>query len=171
MFIYHHVIYKHEILTMPIRCYLVLLVNFSNKHYFNRDKGPTVQISQYTFLFSQKHSALKEKKITAGLFWLCIICCSFHIECRIITLTYSEAQTKLRPFYRQYLNCIFTRGQFWPPGIVVAPVRPSVTKFVGAITHHSFKLGSPTLDQRCKTPWLRSLLFWGAINLDLQGQI
>ena len=50
-------------------------------------------------------------------------------------------------------------------------VRPSVTKFVRAITHHPFKLGSPNLDQRCKTPWLRSLLFWGSINLDLQGQI
>ena len=27
------------------------------------------------------------------------------------------------------------------------------------------------LDQRRKTPWLRSLLFWEEINLDLQGQI
>ena len=50
-------------------------------------------------------------------------------------------------------------------------IRPSVTKFVRTITHHLFKLGSPNLDQRCKTPWLRSLLYWGAINLDLQGQI
>ena len=50
-------------------------------------------------------------------------------------------------------------------------VRLSVTKFVRAITHHPFKLGSPNLDQRCKTPWFRSLLFWGPINLDLQGQI
>ena len=59
------------------------------------------------------------------------------------------------------LDIIFTRGQFWPSGIVIAPVRPSVTKFVHAITHHPFKLGPPNLDQRCKTPWLRSLLFWG----------
>ena len=29
------------------------------------------------------------------------------------------------------------------------------------ITHHSFKLGSPNLAQRCKIHWLRSLLFWG----------
>ena len=49
-------------------------------------------------------------------------------------------------------------------------VRPSVTMFVRAITHHPFKLGSPNLDQRCKTSWLRSLLFWGAINIDLHGQ-
>ena len=38
-------------------------------------------------------------------------------------------------------------------------VSPSVTKFVRAITHHPFKLGSPNLDHRCKRPWLRSLLF------------
>ena len=50
-------------------------------------------------------------------------------------------------------------------------VRPSVTKFVRAITHHPFKLGSPNLDHRCKRPWLRSLLFLGVIDLDLQGQI
>ena len=77
-----------------------------------------------------------------------------------------------------YRNChtpayIFTRGQYWPSGIVVAcvcpSVRPSVTKFVRAITHHPSKLGSPNLDHRW--PWLRSLLFLGVIDLDLQGQI
>ena len=58
-----------------------------------------------------------------------------------------------------------------------ASVRPSVTKFVRAITHHPFKLGSPNLDHRCKRPWLRSLLFLGGgggggvIDLDLQGLI
>ena len=40
-------------------------------------------------------------------------------------------------------------------------IRPSVTKFVRAITQHPPKLGSPTLDHRCKRPWLKSLLFWG----------
>ena len=39
-------------------------------------------------------------------------------------------------------------------------VCPSIIKFVRAITHHPFKLGSPNLDYRCKTPWLRSLLFF-----------
>ena len=75
---------------------------------------------------------------------------------------------------------VFTRGQFWPSGIVVACVclcvRPSVRVcgnhlLVRAITRHPFKLGSPNLDHRCKRPWLRSLLFWGVIDLDLQGQI
>ena len=40
-----------------------------------------------------------------------------------------------------------------------------------AITWDPFKLGSPNLDQRCKRPWLRSLLFFGLIDLALQGQI
>ena len=42
---------------------------------------------------------------------------------------------------------------------------------VRTITRHPFKLGSPNLVQRSKSPWLRSLLFWGAVDLDLQGQI
>ena len=76
----------------------------------------------------------------------------------------------------QYLGFTFiTRGQFWPSGIVVACVcpsaSPSVTKFVRAITHYPFQLGSPNLDQRCKRPWLRSLLFCGTIDRELQGQI
>ena len=49
-------------------------------------------------------------------------------------------------------------------------VHPSVTKFVHEITHHPFKLGSPNLDHGCKRPWLRSLLFWGVIDLNLQSQ-
>ena len=68
-------------------------------------------------------------------------------------------------------SSVFTRGHFWPSGIVVAcvrpSVRPSVTKFVHEITRYPFKLGSPNLDQRCK----RSLLFCGTIDHDLQGQI
>ena len=41
---------------------------------------------------------------------------------------------------------LYTQGQFLPSGIVVACVRPSVTKFVRAITHHLFKLISPQKD-------------------------
>ena len=36
---------------------------------------------------------------------------------------------------------------------------------VRVITRDPFKLGSPNLDQRCKRPWFKSLLFWGAIAL------
>ena len=39
---------------------------------------------------------------------------------------------------------------------------------VRAITRDLFKLGSPNLDQRCKRPCLRSLLFFGPIDRDLQ---
>ena len=44
-------------------------------------------------------------------------------------------------------------------------------KFVRAITCHPWKLQSPKLDKRCKTPKLRSLLFLGFTDLDLQGEI
>ena len=51
-------------------------------------------------------------------------------------------------------------------------VRPCVNhELVRAITHDPYQLGSPNLDRKCKRPWLRSLLFWGVIDLDLQGQI
>ena len=71
---------------------------------------------------------------------------------------------------------VFTRGQFWPSGIVVACVCVCVClsvnhQLVRAITHQPFKLESPNLDQRCKRPWLRSLKFFGTIDLELQGQI
>ena len=36
-----------------------------------------------------------------------------------------------------------------------------IHELVRTITHRSFKLGSPNLDQRCKTPWFGSLYFWG----------
>ena len=36
---------------------------------------------------------------------------------------------------------------------------------------HPFNLGSPNLDHRCKRPWLRCLLFWKVIDLNLQGPI
>ena len=51
-------------------------------------------------------------------------------------------------------------------------VRPCVNhKIVRDITHHPFQLGSPNLDHGYKSHWLRSLLFLGVIDLDLQGQI
>ena len=47
-------------------------------------------------------------------------------------------------------------------------VRPSVTKFVLAITHYPFQLGSPNLDHRCKRPLLRSLFFGGLIDFQIK---
>ena len=44
-------------------------------------------------------------------------------------------------------------------------------KLFRAIRCGSFKPGSPIWDWRYKIPWLRSLLFWGTIDLDFQGKI
>ena len=85
-----------------------------------------------------------------------------------------------------FSSSFITQGQFWPSGIVVAcvclDIRVSACVcinhlFVRALTRNPFKLGSPNLDQGCKTPWLRSLLFWGVIyqtfkvKLDLKVKI
>ena len=51
---------------------------------------------------------------------------------------------------------------------VYACVNPELVR---AIAYHPFKLGSPNLDHMRKIPWLRSLLFCRAIDLDLQGEI
>ena len=65
---------------------------------------------------------------------------------------------------------VITRSQFWPSGIVVACVCVCMCvcvcvsvnhELVRAIIHQPFKLGLPNLVQRSKTPWLRSLLFFG----------
>ena len=78
--------------------------------------------------------------------------------------------------FRLFSVALFTRGQYWPSGIVVACVCVSAClsvnhELVRAIIHQPFKLGSPNLDRRCKRTWLRSLLFCGVIDGDLQGQI
>ena len=57
------------------------------------------------------------------------------------------------------------------PASVRPSASPSVTKFVRSITQYRFKLGSLNLDHMCIRPWLRSLLFLGLIDFDLQGQI
>ena len=44
-------------------------------------------------------------------------------------------------------------------------------QFVRTITCHPLKLQSPKFNQKCKTPWLKSLWFLGFIDLDRQGQI
>ena len=43
-------------------------------------------------------------------------------------------------------------------------------QLVRAVTQ-PFKLEPPNLDQRCKRPWLKSLLFYGTIDIELEGQI
>ena len=48
------------------------------------------------------------------------------------------------------------------PASVCLSVCVSITSLsiVHAVIHDPFKLGSSNLDQRCKTHWLRSILFW-----------
>ena len=75
-----------------------------------------------------------------------------------------------RPWLKSILFCglidLDLQGQIWLEN-------PNLPHFelVCTITHHPFKPGSTNLDQRCKISWLRSLLFWEAIDLDLQSQI
>ena len=58
-----------------------------------------------------------------------------------------------------------------PPSVCLCVCVCGNHLLVRAITCRPFKLESPNLDQKSKTPWLRSLLFWGLIDLELQGQI
>ena len=44
-------------------------------------------------------------------------------------------------------------------------------ELVRAINFHLFKLETPNLDQKCKTPWLKYRLFWQLLDLYLQGEI
>ena len=57
--------------------------------------------------------------------------------------------------------------------VYVCPsIRPCINHLlVSTITPYPFKLGSPNFDQKCKTPWLRSLWFWGAIDFQGRSQI
>ena len=51
-------------------------------------------------------------------------------------------------------------------------VHPCVNpELVHAITCDTVTPVSPNLGQTCKTPWLKSLVFWEVINCDLQGQV
>ena len=75
---------------------------------------------------------------------------------------------KLRTFY------FFTRGQYGHRVLSLpASVCPSVCQSL-ACPHDNLRLVQAritSLNHRCKRPWLRSLLFWGVIDLYLQGQI
>ena len=67
---------------------------------------------------------------------------------------------------------VFGRCQFWPSCMVIACAYVCVcllVELVRTIPDHSFKLKSPKLDQRWKTPWLSFVSFWGSVP-DLQGQ-
>ena len=79
----------------------------------------------------------------------------------------------VQQWFRQFLpEASFGLRVLSLPASVCVSVRPCGNHLlVRTITHRPFKLGSLNLDHRCKRPWLRSLLFLGVIDLDLQGQI
>ena len=109
---------------------------------------------------------------THGFIWMYIALCGMELLIKVQTVMVIE----VRAWVCNYILLFLPEARFGLrvlslPASVRPSVRPSITKIVRTITHHLFKLGSPNLDQRYKTPWLRCFLFWGAIVLDLQGQI
>ena len=104
--------------------------------------------SEHNFSFLWNFNFKFHKHIPYDTMWRSV---DFHVESQIFH------------FYPG-LRCL--------PLSLCPSIHPSVNhEFVRAITHHPFQLGSPNLDQRCKMPWLRSLLFCGRIDRDLQRQI
>ena len=69
-----------------------------------------------------------------------------------------------RPWLRSLLFCgvidLYFQGQ-----IYLRSQNLPHFELVRRITHLPFKIGPPNLDQMFKIPWLRSLLFWGVIEL------
>ena len=129
------------------------------------------------FLF---YPMVKQEILSTTFVWIKILrlFIMYHLLLYILDILhfYSFKFTYIRCDNMCFFYRFITRGQFWPSGIVIACVCGSVCvcinhELVRTITHHPVKLGSPNLDQRCKTPWFGSLLFWGMIDLDLQGQI
>ena len=86
-----------------------------------------------------------------------------HIVNWVMSTVWSDSRKRDVTLSYNYLEfSIFTRGQFWPSGIVVACVRVCVCLSVRVYVNHllvrtiirdPFKRGSPNLVQRCKRPW------------------
>ena len=147
-----------------------------------------VSISQTVGCTTSLSSFAKYKYLQVSILWFkktwCFVVSNitisrYSIESSLMILHHTLAHSVVC-LNNKSLVWVSTRGQFWPSGIVVACVCVCVCLSVRLCVNHLlvraiirllFKLGSPNLDQRCKRPWLRSLLFWGAIDLELQGQI
>ena len=108
------------------------------------------------------------KSLRFALFWIRLI----QLDCIISALKHSPVQVG-------WCHLSFAVQKSLPEasfGLRVLSLPASVHvgvnhELVRAITCDWFQLESTNLNQTCKTSWLRSLLFWGLIDLDLQGQI
>ena len=108
--------------------------------------------------------------ITFIIFIHCQWWCSY---CRVVVGV-------MRPSYDFYSRLIMAFGYcriacdclFMCPPRAVHPSFPLCVnpQIVRAITYHLLKPEPPNLDQKCKSPLLRFLLFRGFIDLELQGQ-
>ena len=130
--------------------------------YLDPWKQISVKIESCTITFSPEHEFEKSAKWRP--FCLCLIVLT-HLPldkmAAISQMIFSGAFLPEASFGHRVLSL---------PACVC--VRVSVNyEFVRVITHQPFKLGSPNIDQRCKRPWLRALLFCGMIDCNLKGQI
>ena len=97
-----------------------------------------------------------------------IISRCFDYYCRVSNILILQFSSIVKCIWSDLLiteRPVFTRGQFWTSGIVIAHVCVSVSVCVCVCVYHSlvhtithdelFKLESPNLKHRCTTPWLR----------------
>ena len=115
--------------------------------------------------------------ITRGQFWpsgiviacMCLfvhvsVCAYQSLACPRYNLRLVQARiTKFGPKMQNNfvkITIVFEGNQPWSLRLyLTSKPKSSPFELVCTITHHPFKLGLPNLNQRCKIPWLRSLLF------------
>ena len=107
---------------------------------------------------------------------------SHHHDCRCPGIKWSPGHLQFwcRPILNKYCcRCYLLYDLYWkftffffiPEAgfglqVLLLPVCTSIRQSVNPLLVHTItcdpsKPGSPSSDQRCKTPWLRSVLFWG----------
>ena len=108
--------------------------------------------------------------VSRGQFWPSgiVVACVCQSVCQSLVRVITQDPFKLgSPNLKHRCKRPWLRSQlFW--GVIDLCLRGQIylqsqklphVELVRAITPHPFKLGPPNLDQRCKIPWLRSLLF------------
>ena len=133
-----------------------ILIYYVSIFRWERNSECQYSISEgFSHTVKSTYMAVVSKKITIGI---PLGACGFGIWSSLVSLILQQ----LGHFYPSlvlalsYCYCLHLS--------VCLSVNPCVCinlRLFCAITHHLFKLGSPNLDQSCKTTWLRSLLFLG----------